>query len=389
MHSFRAALTEDLDDLRRRSLYRSTRRLESAPGPTAVVEGRRLLVFGSNNYLGLTEHPEIREAAARAAREWGAGSSGSRLTTGTLALHEELEAELASFKSAEATLLFAAGYQANLATIPALAGRGDLILSDALNHASLIDGCRLSRAEVRVYRHGDAAHARELLADRERYRRSLVVTDGVFSMDGDLAPLPALADLCDATGSWLMVDDAHGTGVLGPTGAGTAEHYGVEERVHVRMGTLSKALGAEGGFVAGCRELIETLRNRARGFIFSTAPAPPSTAAALAALRILRREPERVARLAENSGYLRRGLQRIGCAVPDGITPILPVLAGEADAALSLAQALEERGIWVPAIRPPTVPEGTARLRVSVMATHTREQLEEVVGAFGAAGVRR
>jgi 8-amino-7-oxononanoate synthase len=382
MESLDRALAAGVEELRTRSLYRRLRRLDSAPGPRAVLEGRSVLVFGSNNYLGLAGHPEVRAAAAAAVDVWGAGSSGSRLTTGSLALHTALEEEIAAFKGAQAALLFSSGYQASLGTIPALVTRGDLILSDALNHASLIDGSRLSRAEVRVYRHADADHARELLSDRHQFRRCLLVTDGVFSMDGDLAPLPDLCDLCEARDAWLMVDDAHGTGVLGPSGAGITEWFGLQGRVPIQMGTLSKALGSEGGFIAGSRELIDYLRNRARTFVFSTAASPAPVAAARAALRAVRKEPELRLKLAANGSRLRAALRGLGLAVPAGETPILPVILGPSDAALDAAAALEAAGVWVPAIRPPTVPAGTARLRASVMATHSDEDLDQAISVF-------
>jgi 8-amino-7-oxononanoate synthase len=324
----------------------------------------------------------VRTAAAEAASEWGAGATGSRLTTGSLALHSALEAELAALKGAEGAVLFGSGYEAAVGTIPALVGRGDLILSDSLNHASLIDGCRLSRAEVRVYRHRDVDHARELLADRSSFRRCLLVSDGVFSMDGDLAPLPELCDLCDAFDTWLMVDDAHGTGVLGERGGGTVEHFGLEGRVPVQMGTLSKALGSQGGFVAGSAALAEYLRNRARTFIFSTAPTPAAAAAARASLRIVREEPQLRTGLLRRAAYLRKGLRSLGFDVPEGETPIVPVLVGESDRALALAAVLEEEGVWAPAIRPPTVPSGTARLRLCVQATHEGQHLEYAHEAF-------
>jgi 8-amino-7-oxononanoate synthase len=318
----------------------------------------------------------VVQAAADAVVALGAGSTGARLTTGTRAAHQLLEQELALLKGAERALFFGSGYLAAVGTIPALVGRGDLILSDALNHACLIDGCRLSRAEVRVYQHGDVSHAAELLRDRASYRRALVVTDGVFSMDGDLAPLPDLVELCSAADAWLMVDDAHGTGVLGETGAGTVEHFGLEGRVPVQLGTTSKALGAEGGFIAGPAELIDYLCSRARSFIFSTAPTPATVAAVRAALRVLRAEPQRRRVLAANGARLREGLAAAGLQVADGITPIVPVVIGDAVAALRASQELEEAGVFVAAIRPPTVPEGTARLRVCVSAAHTGEMID-------------
>jgi 8-amino-7-oxononanoate synthase len=327
----------------------------------------------------------VVQAAMQATMEQGAGSTGSRLTSGTRAIHEELERELASLKGAEDALLFSSGYLAAIGAIPALVGREDLILSDELNHASLIDGCRLSRAAVRVYRHADSAHAAELLADRDQFRRVLLVTDGVFSMDGDLAPLPELADLCDRSDAWLMVDDAHGTGVLGPTGAGTVEHFGLRGRIPIQMGTASKALGSEGGFIAGSHELVDYLRNRARSFIFSTAPTPATVAAALEAIHVLKVQPELRANLARNGAQLRDRLRSLGLAVSPGITPIVPVLLGEADRAVRVSAHLESAGFQIPAIRPPTVAEGTARLRVTVTAAHTSEQIERAITAIAEA----
>jgi 8-amino-7-oxononanoate synthase len=378
-------LAEDLDALAALGLRRRTRRQTSAPGTWADVDGRRLLNLGSNNYLGLTAHPALRDAATAAVARWGTGSSGSRLTTGTLAIHEELESALADFLGTEAAILFSSGYAANTCVAPALVGKGDVILSDALNHASLIDGCRLSGAKIRIFRHGDANHAREMLGDRNASRRCLVITDGVFSMDGDVAPLPELCDLCDEADAWLMVDDAHGIGVLGDGGRGTVEHCGVTGRVPIRMGTLSKALGAEGAFVAGSRILIDTLRNRARGFLFSTAPASASSAAALAALKIVQSEPKRRLHLRDNAARLRAALRDLGLNVADGISPIIPVVIGEADEAVRFSSVLEEAGVWAPAIRPPSVPSGTARLRVTVMATHTEQDLLLARQAFESA----
>jgi 8-amino-7-oxononanoate synthase len=348
-----------------------------------VLDGREVVCFGSNDYLALAAHPEVVGAAAEAAARWGAGSSGSRLTTGGDAQAEELEAELAALKGAEAAVLFPSGYQAGATTIAALAGPDDLVLSDALNHACLIDGCRLSRAAVRVYRHADAEHAASLLADRDRFRRCLIVTDAVFSMDGDLAPLPALCDLAEHNDAWLMVDDAHGTGVLGPGGAGTAHELGVDTRVDIRMGTLSKALGSQGGFVAGSRALVEVLRSRARGFIFSTAPAPPAVGAALAALGVLRREPERRSRLLALACSARRRLQERGWGVPDGVTPIVPLVTGDAASALQLSARLESGGCWAPAIRPPSEPAGTARLRITFTAGHEEGDLLRLLELLG------
>jgi len=382
MNSLRQALSADLEALSASGLRRTCRALEAATATTVTVGGRSLLVFGSNNYLGLARHPRLLSAAQSALTQWGAGATGSRLTTGTTAHHAALERELARFKGTDAALFFPSGYQASVGAIPALVDRGDLILSDALNHASLIDGCRLSRADIRVFRHCDVAHAAELLSDRKRFRRVLLITDGVFSMDGDLAPLPALAALCQGADAWLMVDDAHGTGVLGNSGAGTVEYFGLQGRVAVQMGTASKALGAEGGFIAGPTELIEYLRNRARSFVFSTAPAPATVASVRAAVWLVRAEPERRDALQRNIRQLRGGLRERGIEVPEGVTPIIPVLIGGAAAAVQASALLEQDGFWIPAIRPPTVPDGTARLRVSVTAEHTSEQIERVVEAL-------
>lgn len=375
-------LAEELDWLRGRGLYRSLRRIDSAPGPRVVMGGREVIVFGSNNYLGLSTHPDVVDAAVDATRRWGAGSSGSRLTTGCLAVHEELEDALAAFKGTEATLVFGTGYMAGVGVLDTLANAGDLILSDALNHASLIDGCRLSRAEVRVYRHNDVAHVREILFERDRYRRCLIVTDGVFSMDGDIAPIGELRQLADVFDARLIVDDAHGTGVLGATGRGSFEHLGVDSTGVIQMGTLSKALGAEGGFIAGSRTLIDYLVNRARPFIFSTAPAPATMGAALAALRVIAAEPERRERLRANGERLRSTLRAAGFDVPAGETPIIPVLFGDSDYAARFAQALLDKGVYAPAIRPPTVPSGSARLRMSVMSNHTGADIDQAVATM-------
>jgi len=373
-----------LADLEARGLRRRLRRIDRREGVRACLDGRPALLLGSNSYLGLEQHPRVREAAAQAVAEWGAGSTGSRLTTGCLAPHAALEREIAEWFGAEAAVLFGSGYLANVGAIPALAGRGDLILSDALNHASLIDGVRLSRAETRIYRHADVAHAQALLADRGAFRHCLLVTDGVFSMDGDLAPLTALAALAEEHDAWLMVDDAHGIGVLGATGGGSAEDAGAP--VPIRMGTLSKALGAEGAFIAGSAALVDWLRNRARTAIYSTAPAPASVAAARAAIQLVRESPERRATLRARADFWRSGLRALGFNVPEGITPIVPVLLGEAGLTLEFAARLEAEGVFATPIRPPTVPDGTARLRATVSAAHSEAELREALATFGHVG---
>ena len=384
--SLDAFCQERLSELEERNLRRSLRRVSAREGVRACLEGRSALVLGSNSYLGLERDPRVRAAAKAALAEWGTGSTGSRLTTGCLQIHAALESEVADWLGTEAAVLFGSGYLANVGVIPALTGRGDLVLSDELNHASLIDGCRLSRAERRVYRHGDADHARELLADREKFRRCMIVTDGVFSMDGDLAPLGELCALAQERDAWMMVDDAHGVGVLGATGGGSVELLGVEDRVAVRMGTLSKALGAEGAIVAGSRALADLLRNRARSFIYSTAPSPASVAAAREAVAIVREEPERLATLRERADFWREGLRRLGFAVVDGVTPIVPIILGDAELTVRFAECLEAEGVWVTPIRPPTVPEGASRLRATVSAAHSEDDLRFALRAFEQVG---
>jgi 8-amino-7-oxononanoate synthase len=378
---------EELQRLEAAGLGRRVRSLDSPSEPEVLLDGRRVLCFASNNYLGLAAHPEVTAAAADAARRFGAGTGSARLITGGLTLHDELEAALAAFKGAEAALLFSSGYLANLGTISALVGRGDAVFSDALNHASIIDGARLSRADICVYGHGDAGQLDDLLA-RWRARassgaRALVVTDSVFSMDGDLAPLPEMADTCERHGAVLMVDEAHASGVIGPGGRGAVAHFGLEGRVPVVMGTLSKALGAAGGFIAGTGELCSFLRNRARSFIFDTAMPPPVAAAARAALGVLQREPERPERARALARQLAAGLSAGGYRVAAPDAAIVPVVIGEAADTMALSQGLLDRGVLVTAIRPPTVPPGTSRLRATVMATHTDAHLARALEAFG------
>ncbi|WP_229703988.1 8-amino-7-oxononanoate synthase [Caldalkalibacillus thermarum] len=346
-----------------------------------------MLLLSTNNYLGLATHPRVKAKAIEAVQHFGTGSGGSRLITGNLRLHEELEQTIAAWKGTEAARLFSCGYLANVGTISALAGKGDLVLSDELNHASMIDGCRLSKASTMVYRHVDMDDLRHKLRDtRGQYRRTLIVTDGVFSMDGNIAPLPELVSLAEQYGAWLMVDDAHGTGVLGDTGAGSVEHFGLSGRVHLSVGTLSKACGAEGGYVAGSQTVIEYLLNRARSFIFQTALSPGVVAASLEAIHIIRTEPVLRHQLLSNARYLREGLKSYGFRLIEGETPIIAVLIGEAKTAVRFSRRLEEAGVYAPAIRPPTVPEGMSRIRCTVMATHTTAQLDFALAQFKQVG---
>ena len=380
---------EEVEHIEAAGLLRRVRALESASEPEVILNGRRVLCLASNNYLGLAAHPEVVDAAAAAAQRYGAGAGSARLITGGLVLHDELEARLAAFKGTEDAVLFSSGYLANLGTVSALLGPGDAVFSDELNHASIIDGCRLSRAEVHVYRHADAGHLGERLAAWRRQagadRRALVVTDSVFSMDGDVAPLPDIVAACDRHGAILMVDEAHATGVVGPGGRGAIAGFGLDGQVGVVMGTLSKALGAGGGFIAGSTALCAYLRNRARSFIFDTALPPPTAAAALAALTIVEREPERPVRARRLATRLATGLRSAGYDVPDPAAAVLPVVIGEPDAAMALSARLLGAGVLVTAIRPPSVPPGTSRLRTTVMATHTDAEIDRAVTAFATA----
>jgi len=374
-------LEAELAALEEAGLRRRLRALESGPDTEVVVGGRPVLLLSSNDYLGLASHPALRAAACGAIARWGCGTGSSRLVAGHLELHAAVEARLAAFKETDAAVLFPSGYQANIGAIGALVGRGDHLYSDALNHASIVDGCRLSRATVHVYPHRDVRALEADLAATPRGGRRLIVTDSVFSMDGDRAPLRALAALAEHYHTWLMVDEAHATGVLGARGAGLAEADGVAACITVHMGTLGKALGSAGAYVAGSRAVVDVVVNRARTFVYTTGLAPAAVAAAGAALEIVATEPGRRAALAENATRLRAGLRALGLDVR-GDTHIVPVVVGDNRAALALADALFARGVLVQAIRPPTVPAGTARLRVAPMATHSPVQLDRALAAF-------
>jgi 8-amino-7-oxononanoate synthase len=383
-----SSLEVDLDgrlaELERAGLRRVMRGVERGAGGEVRVEGRTVIDFSSNDYLGLAADPRIGQAAARALAETGTGAGAARLISGNHPLHERLEREIAAFKQADAALLFPSGYAANTGAIPALVGRGDAVYSDALNHASLIDGCRLSRAELRVFSHldVDALH-RMLREDEGRFARRMIVVDGVFSMDGDRFPLDRLAELARTHGAWTYVDDAHGTGILGPNGRGAAEHFGVEDAIDVRMGTLGKAMGTAGAFIAGSERLREWLLNRARSFVFTTGTPPALAAAALEALRIIRDEPWRRARLRANARTLRDGLAALGHparGAADG--HIVPVRTGDAEGTMRIGHALRERGFLVGAVRPPTVPQGGSRLRITLSAAHTVEQIGGLLDAL-------
>lgn len=371
----------ELDGLAAQGLRRTLEPLGSPQGPVVTAGGRPLVNLCSNDYLGLAADPRLRRAAADAAEREGAGSGAARLVAGDLPIHGALERRIAAFKGTEAALLFNSGYHANAGVPAALAGRGDAIFSDELNHASIVDGCRLSRAEVVRYRHGDAPALADLLA-RTRARRKLVITDAVFGMDGDAAPLREIAEACERNGAMLYVDEAHSAGVLGPTGAGLAEALGVAARVDVHMGTLGKALGSFGAYVAGSRRLVDLLVSRARTFVFTTALPPAACGAALAALDVLRDEPARRERLHALALRMKAGLARLGFDVSRVVAPVFPVVLGTEARALAASRALRDRGFFVRAIRPPTVPAGTSRLRVALGAGHEEAQVDAFLGAL-------
>ena len=378
---------EELKTLDKAGLYRSMVSLSSQSGPRATIDGRSVLLLASNDYLGLAAHPRMKARAQEAAANWGTGAGASRLISGNTILLDELEDCLARFKDTEAALVFNTGYMANVGLLQAVAGPEDVIFSDELNHASIIDGCRLSRARVEVYPHRDTEALAALLKKCGHARRRIIVTDGIFSMDGDLAPLPELAALargCDAT---LIVDDAHGTAALGPTGRGALEHFGLAGSPDIIvMATLGKALGGFGAFVAGSRDLREYLINRARSFIFTTALPPSVVASAMEALQIVEDEPERRRRLLENAAFMHEGLKALGFNTLDSRTHIMPVLIGAPDKAVAMARRLFEEGIFIQAIRPPTVPQGASRLRITVMATHEGQDLEWALAMIGKTG---
>lgn len=373
---------EALAAIRSRGTHRRMRVIEGAQGPRMRVDGRDVLLFAGSNYLDLAQHPEVVEAAARAARDHGTAAGGSRLITGNLAVHEALEEELAGFLGSEAALVFSTGYMANVGVIPALVGKGDVIISDALNHASIIDGCRLSQADTRVFPHGDLDALAGLLAKADSsFRRILVVIDGVYSMDGDVAPLAEVTALARQHGAMTLLDDAHGTGCLGAAGRGSAELCKAGNGVDVLMGTLGKSLGSFGAFIAGSAALRELLVNTARSFIFSCALAPPAVEAARAALRLVQREPWRREQLQANAVRLRDGLAEHGLSTAPSTTHIVPVILGDNARTMAVCERLLERGFYAQGIRHPSVPEGTARLRITPMATHKETDIDALVAA--------
>jgi glycine C-acetyltransferase len=379
-------LASELDSLKAQGLYRHLRVLEGEQKPKTSFDHREVVNLSSNNYLGLTTHPTLRERALEAVRQLGVGSGSVRSIAGTMAIHMELERRLAEFKKTEAVVVFQSGFAANAGTVAAVLTKDDVVVSDELNHASIIDGARLSRATIKVFPHKDADAARRILQELPAGQRKLLITDGVFSMDGDLGAVPALCTLAEEFGCIMMVDDAHASGVFGRNGRGTIDHFGMHGRVDVQVGTLSKAIGALGGYVAGSRTLIEFLYHRARPFLFSTSHPPAVAAACIAALDVLEQEPEIIDRLWENTRFFKSGLQALGFNTGLSESPITPVIAGDSALAMKLSDRLFQEGVFAQGIAFPTVARDKARVRTIVTATHTRDELQFALDAFAKVG---
>jgi len=380
-----AHLTEQLNDLKQRGTYFKLRILEDEQGPVCTYDGKHVINLASNNYLGLCDHPKLREAAIAATEKYGVGSGAVRTIAGTMRIHMELEEKIAAFKGVEACVVFQSGFTANAGTVSSILGKEDFILSDELNHASIIDGARLSRAKIKVFRHKDVVHAEELLKEiQSEPGRKLLITDGVFSMDGDVGPVDKLCDLADKYGAIMMVDDAHASGVLGRNGRGSVDHFHCTQRVDVQVGTLSKAIGALGGYVCGSRDLIDYLYHRARPFLFSTSHPPSVAATCIAAFDLLESEPERIERLWNNTRYFKQQLTEAGFDVggrttPASETPITPILIGDGRKTMEFSKALFDAGVMATGIAFPTVPEGKARIRTIMTSEHTREQIDQAL----------
>lgn len=378
--SFNDELENRLSHMKEKGLYRTLKTMQSAPGTEVDIDGRKQLVCSSNNYLGLSNDKRLIRAAQDAIETFGIGSSGARLTTGNTSLHEQLEKKLASFKKTESALLFSSGYLANIGVLSSIPGKSDVILSDQLNHASVIDGCRLSRAHTVIYEHVNMVDLKQKLEATGQYERRFIVTDGVFSMDGTLAPLPEIMKLAEKYKAYVIVDDAHATGVLGKTGGGTSEHFHVQPDIII--GTLSKAVGTEGGFVAGSRILIDFLRNHARTFIFQTSMSPAICAASYTALEIIEKSDEKRSRLFAAVGEITKGLKGMGFNVKGGMTPVVAVLIGSSTKAVSFSQSLQSKGIYASAIRPPTVAEGQSRIRITITSEYKDNEIERILDSF-------
>src|ERR1700745_3898646 len=387
-------LTAVLDDLKQRGTHFKLRILEDEQGPVCTYDGKKVINLASNNYLGLCNHPLLREAALEATKTYGVGSGAVRTIAGKIKIHMELEEKIASFKGVEACVVFQSGFTANAGTVSSVLGKEDFILSDELNHASIIDGARLSRAKIKGFRHKDIAPCEELLKEgANEPGRKLVITDGVFSMDGDIGSVAALCDLCDKYGAIMMVDDAHASGVLGRNGRGSVDHFGCTQRVDVQVGTLSKAIGALGGYVCGSRDLIDYLYHRARPFLFSTSHPPSVAPTCIAAFDLLAQEPERIARLWQNTSYGKRELGLLGFDIggkptPASETPIPPILIGDGKLTMDFSRELFKEGVFATGIAFPTAPEGRARIRTIMTATHTQDELQRALEVLKSVGKR-
>ena len=389
-----AYLGDQLNELKQKGTYFKLRVLEDEQDAVCTFDGRRVINIASNNYLGLTTHPKLREAALEAVKKYGVGSGAVRTVAGTMKIHMELEEKIARFKNVEACVVFQSGFTANAGTVSAVLGKEDFIVSDELNHASIIDGARLSRAKILVFRHKDLAHAEEQLASvKDQPGRKLIITDGVFSMDGDIGPLPGLCDLAEKYGAIMMVDDAHASGVLGRNGRGTVDHFDLHGRVDIQVGTLSKAIGAMGGYVCGTRDLIEFLYHRGRPFLFSTSHPPSVAATCIAAFDVLEQEPERIQKLWDNTNFFKKELGNLGFNIggqntPKSETPITPIIVGEGRLAMEFSRELFKEGLMATGIAFPTVPEGKARIRTIVSAAHSTQHLQQALEILARVGKR-
>src|SRR5881398_36294 len=387
-------LTDQLNDLKAKGTHFHLRVLEDEQAPVCTFDGKKVINVASNNYLGLTTHPKLREAALEATRKYGVGSGAVRTIAGTMRIHIELEEKIARFKNVEACVVFQSGFAANAGTVSAILGKEDFIISDELNHASIIDGARLSRAKILVFRHKDTAHAEEQLASvKDQPGHKLVISDGVFSMDGDIGALPGLCDAAEKFGAIMMVDDAHASGVLGRNGRGTIDHFNVHGRVDIQVGTLSKAIGAIGGYICGSRDLIDFLYHRARPFLFSTSHPPSVAATCIAAFDVLEQEPERISRLWQNTRFWKKELGSLGFDIggrttPASETPITPIIIGDSKLTMDFSRELFKEGVLGTGITYPTVPEGRARVRTIMTATHTKEELQQALETLGNVGKR-
>jgi glycine C-acetyltransferase len=380
-------ITQKLNDLKEQGVYRKLPVLQSPSGPRCVINGKNVINLSSNNYLGLANHPRLREAGKKAIDKWGMGAGAVRTIIGTMAIHEELEEKLAKFKHVEAVLVFQSGFTANAAAIPAVVDKGDVVISDELNHASIIDGCRLSKADVVRYKHSDMADLERVINEvKDKYNTKLIITDGVFSMDGDIAKLPEIVELAEKYGCLTYVDDAHSSGVLGKSGQGSAHHFGLSDRIDVQIGTLSKAIGVVGGYVAGRRNLIDWLNHRGRPFLFSTAAPPAVAAACIEAVNILSESTELTDKMWDNANYFKKKLNELGFNTGRSETPITPVITGDDRKAVELSKRLFEEGVFAQSIVFPTVAKGGARVRTIVTAAHTKADLDEAVAAFAKVG---